>query len=163
VVQPKVTKPVQRSVAPRHRAHSLAPEHLGERGAAATLVAAIGGMAVFIAAVAMTVGGLTLPNGYEGTTAPPNLSELALIQVIAGVALLVLGLVIVATTAALFANLPRSRPLVIAAAAIAALLSIAAFVLVFGATRRDYILLAALGVAALAFGGAAVVLARLRR
>ena len=45
---------------PRHRGHSLAPEHLGELGAAAALVTAIGGMALFIAAVAMTVSGLTL-------------------------------------------------------------------------------------------------------
>lgn len=163
MVTPKVTKPAAPSVAPRHRPHSLAPEHLGEQGAAATLAAAIGGLAVFIAAVAMIVGGLTLPNGYEGTTAPPNLSQLALTQVIAGVALLVLGLVIVATTAALFADLPRSRQLTIGATAIAALLSAAGFVLVMGATRRDYILLAALGVAVLAFGGAAGVLARLRR
>ena len=73
VVTPKVTKPAPRSVAPRHRGHSLAPEHLGERGAAA------------------------------------------------------------------------------------------AFVVVMGPTRRDLNLLAALGVATVAFGGATVVLARLRR
>jgi hypothetical protein len=120
-------------------------------------------MAVFIAGVAMTVGGLTLPNGYQGTDAPPNLSQLALAQVFAGIALLVFGLVIVATAVALLADLPRSRPMAVASTALAALLSVAAFVLVVGATRRDYILLAALGVAAVAFGGAAVVLARLRR
>jgi hypothetical protein len=162
VVSPKVTKPATPSVARRHRAHSLAPEHLGERGAAATLVAVIGGIAIFIAAVAIAVGGLTLPASYSGTTAPPNIDQLGMNQVIAGIALLVLGLVIVATAAALLANLPRSRPLAVAASAITALLSVVAFVLVLGATRLDPILLSALGVAAVAFGGAAFVLARLR-
>lgn len=163
MVTPKVTKPAPRSVAPRHRGHSLAPEHLGERGAAAALVSAIGGMAVFIAAVAILVGGLTLPSSYTGSTPPPNLTQLGMSQVLAGIALLVLGLVVMATTLALLADLPRSRPLAIASCAIAALLAGAAFVLVMGPTRRDLSLLAALGVATVAFGGATVVLARLRR
>jgi hypothetical protein len=163
VVTPKVTKPAPRSVAPRHRGHSLAPEHLGERGAAAALISAIGGMAIFIAAVAMTVGGLTLPSGYTGTTPPPNLTQLGMSQALGGIALLVLGLVIMATTLALLVDLPRSRPLAIAACGIAAVLAAAAFVVVMGPTRRDLNLLAALGVATVAFGGATVVLARLRR
>lgn len=162
MVSPKVTKPASSSVASRHRSHSLAPEHLGERGAAATLVAAIGGIAVFIAGVAITVGGLTLPAGYSGTTAPPNVDQLAMSQVIGGIALLVLGLVIVATALALLSNLSRSRPLAAGASAFAALLALAAFVLVTGGARLDPILLAALGVAVVAFGGAALVLARLR-
>lgn len=120
-------------------------------------------MAIFIAAVAMTVGGLTLPSSYTGTLSPPNLSQLAITQVVAGIALLVLGLLIVATATALLADLPRSRPLAFASSAVAALLAAAGFVLVMGPTRRDLTLLAALGVAAVAFGGATVVLARLRR
>ncbi|MDP9468811.1 MAG: hypothetical protein M3P32_08770 [Chloroflexota bacterium] len=163
MVTPKVTKPAPQVVAPRHRAHSLAPEHLGERGAAAALIVAIGGMAIFIAAVAMTVGGLTLPNSYAGSLQPPNLSQLAMSQVVGGIALLVLGLVIVATAAALLADLPLSRPLAAGSSAIAALLAAAGFVLVVSAARRDLILLAALGVAIVAFGGATVILARLRR
>lgn len=121
----------------------------------------IGGIAIFIAAVAITVGGLTLPASYSGATAPPNLDQLGRNQVVAGVALLALGIVIVATAAALLANLPRSRPLAVSASAIAALLSIAGIVLVVGGARPDLVLLAALGVAAVAFGAAAVVLARL--
>jgi uncharacterized membrane protein HdeD (DUF308 family) len=42
-------------------------------------------------------------------------------------------------------------------------LAVAGFVLLMAPTRRDVVLLSALGVAALAFGGAAVILARLRR
>ncbi len=126
-------------------------------------MAAIGGMAIFIAAVAMTVGGLTLPTSYAGTTPPPNVSELGMSQVLSGIALLVLGLVIVATAGALLADLPRSRPLAAAACAIAAVLAAAGFVLVMGPARRDMVLLVSLGVAFVAFGGATVVLARLRR
>lgn len=109
------------------------------------------------------MGGLTLPASYSGATAPPNVDQLAMNQVVGGVALLVLGLVIVATALGLLANLPRSRPLAAGASAIAALLAVAAFALVVGATRLDPVLLSALGVAAVAFGGAAFVLARQRQ
>jgi hypothetical protein len=163
VVHPKVRRSVAPAVAPRHRGHSLAPEHLGDRGAAATLVLAIGGMAIFIAAVAMTVGGLTLANGYAGSTPPPNVSALGMSQVFAGIALLVLGLVMVATSAALLADLPGSRPLAAGSSVIAALLAGAGVVLLLSATRRDWTLVVALGVAFLAFGSAAGILARQRR
>jgi hypothetical protein len=126
------------------------------------LIAAIGGIAIFIAALAMTVGGLTLPSGYSGTTPPPNIDQLALNQVVAGIALLVFALVIVATSVALFANLPRSRPLAVGSSAIAAVLAVAAFAYVLLKSRGDPILLAALGVTVVAFGGASFVLARPR-
>lgn len=126
------------------------------------LIAAIGGIAIFIGALAMTVGGLTLPSGYSGAKPPPNIDQLALNQVIAGIALLVFALVIVATSVALFANLPRSRPLAVGSSAIAAVLAIAAFAYVLIKSRSDPITLAALGVTAVAFGGASFILARLR-
>lgn len=148
---------------PRHRGHSLAPEHLGERGAAAVLVTAIGGVAIFIAAIAMTVSGLTLPGRYAGVDPPPNIGELGTGQVVGGVALLALGMLIVGSAAALLADLPRSRPFAVGASALTALLALAAFVLLLMPTRRDLVLLAALGVAVVAFGGAAVILARLKR
>ena len=163
MVSPKVTKQTTRNVAPRQRGHSLAPEHLGERGAGAAVAAAIGGIAIFIAAVAIVVGGLTLPSSYAGSTPPPNVEALGRGQVLSGIALLVLALVIVLTTVGLLANLRRSRPLAVASSAVAALLAVAAFVPVLGATRTDGILLAGLGVAAVAFGGAAFVLARPHR
>jgi hypothetical protein len=43
------------------------------------------------------------------------------------------------------------------------LLSLAGFVLLLVPTRRDLVLLAALAVAVVAFGGASAILARLRR
>jgi hypothetical protein len=125
-------------------------------------VAAIGGMAIFVGAVGMMIGGLTLPGRYAGATPPPNLGQLGTAQIVGGVALLVLGVLIVASTTALLADLPRSRPLATGTLAATALLAAAGFVLLIGETRRDPILLAALGVAFVAFGGAAVILARQR-
>ncbi len=148
---------------PRHRGHSLAPEHLGERGAAAALTTAIGGLAIFIAAVAMTVGGLTLPSRWAGADPPPNVGQFGLGQVVGGIGLLVLGILLVGSAAALLSGLPRSRPFAVGTSTITAVLALAGFVLLMVPTRRDFVLLAALGVAVVAFGGAAVILARLRR
>ena len=119
-------------------------------------------MALFIAAVAMTVEGLTLPGRYSGGTPPPNVGQLGIAQVGGGVALLILSVLIVASTTALLADLPRSRVLATGTSAVTALLAALGFVLLMGANRRDPVLLAALGVAVVAFGGAAFVLARLR-
>lgn len=148
---------------PRHRGHALAPEHLGERGAAAALATAIGGMAIFIAAVAMTVGGLTLPSRWAGADPPPNVGQLGLGQVVGGIGLLVLGVLMVGSSLALLSGLPRSRPFAVSTSAISAVLALAGFVLLMAPTRRDLVLLAALGVAVVTFGGAALILARLRR
>ncbi|MBA3687297.1 MAG: hypothetical protein H0W81_00435 [Chloroflexi bacterium] len=163
MVSPKVTRPAPRNVVPRHRGHSLAPEHLGERGAGAALVIAIGGTAIFIGALAMTVSGLTLPSRWAGADAPPNVGQLGFSQVVGGIGLLVLGVLMVGSSLALLAGLPRSRPFAVVISAISALLALAGFLLLLVPTRRDLVLLSALGVAVVAFGGAAVILARLRR
>jgi hypothetical protein len=75
----------------------------------------------------------------------------------------VLGILLVASAAALLSGLPRSRPFAIGTAGVTAVLTAAAIVLLVGATRRDLVLLAALAVAFVAFGGAALILARPRR
>jgi hypothetical protein len=148
---------------PRHRGHSLAPEHLGERGAAAALVTAIGGTAIFIAALAMTVSGLTLPSRFAGAEPPPNVGQMGLGQVVGGIGLLVLGILVVGASLALLSGLRGSRPFAVGISAISAVLALAGFVLLMVPTRRDVVLLSALAVAVVAFGGAAVILARLRR
>lgn len=127
------------------------------------LVVAVGGLAIFIAAIAMTVGGLTLPGRYSGVLPPPNIGSLGTGQIIGGIALLVFGALIVASAAALLADLPRSRALATGLSAVAALLAAVAVVLLLSATRRDVELIGALAVTFVAFGGAAVVLGRLRR
>ena len=127
------------------------------------VVTAIGGLSIFIAAIGMTVNGLTLPARYAGADAPPTVGQLGVGQVVGGIGLLVLGILIVGSSAALLSGLPRSRPFAVAISAITAALALAGFVLLLTPTRRDVVLLAALGVAVVAFGGATVILARLRR
>jgi hypothetical protein len=163
VVSPKVSKPLTGAAVRKPRGHSLAPEHLGESGAAAVLVTAIGGIAIFIAAIAMTVSGLTLPGRYAGSTPPPHVGSLGTPQVVGGVGLLVLGILIVGSSLALLGGLARSRPLAIGVSAATALLALAGFALLMAATHRDPFLISALAVTVVAFGGAAVILARLRR
>jgi hypothetical protein len=126
-------------------------------------VIAIGGLALFIAAVAMTVSGLTFPSRYAGATPPPNVGQLGVGQVIGGIALLVLGILLAASAAALLSGLPRSRPFAVGTSGVTAVLTAAALVMLFGASRRDLVLLVALVVAFVAFGGAAFILARPRR
>ena len=163
VASPKVARSSSRNAVPKHRGHSLAPEHLGERGAAAVLVTAIGGTAIFIAALAMTVSGLTFPSRYAGSDPPPNVGQLGFGQVVGGIGLLVLGILIVGSAAALLSGLPRSRPFAVSISAISAVLALAGFVFLLAPTRRDVVLLSALAVAVVAFGWAAAILARLRR
>jgi hypothetical protein len=124
---------------------------------------AIGGMSIFIAGVAMTVNGLTIPGRYAAGEGPPDVSQLGIGQVFGGIGLLVLGILIAGSAVALLGGLPRSRPFAIGTSAVGAVLALAGVILLLGPSRRDPILLAALAVAAVAFGGASVILARPRR
>lgn len=146
---------------PRHRSHSISPQHLGDSGGAAALVALIGGLALTITAIAITVQGLGLPGRYAADP-PPNAAALGTPQVIGGAALLVLGLALAGGAGALLSGVRGSRVVVVAVTALTALLSVVGFVMLIGETRRDIVLVSALGVSAVAFAGAAFVLARLR-
>ena len=65
-------------------AHSLAPEHIGEAGSVAVLAMAILGLAIFIAAIAMLVFGLTTASATAAP--PPNVGGLGMGQVLGGLA-----------------------------------------------------------------------------
>jgi radical SAM superfamily enzyme with C-terminal helix-hairpin-helix motif len=127
------------------------------------MVLVIGGLAIFIAAIAITIGGLALPGRYSGAIPPPNIGALGTAQVVGGIALMALGALIMASAGALLANLSRSRALAMAVSTLAALLAAAGVVLLLGVTNKDLALIVALAVTVIAFGGAAVVLGRLRR
>jgi hypothetical protein len=162
VTSPKVSRSAATPRPPtRSRGHSLAPAHLGEGGAAAALVAAIGGLSLAIAAIAVTVQGMGAGGRYP-TDPPPNLDSLGTPQVVGGAVLLLLGIGLVVSAVALLGEVRGSRLAVIGLSAVVALLSVAAFALLVGATRRDMVLLSALGVSAVIFAGTALVLARPR-
>lgn len=127
------------------------------------MVLAIGGLAIFIAAIAITISGLALPGRYSGAIPPPTIGALSTAQIIGGIALMALGALILASAGALLANLARSRALATAVSALAAFLAAAGVVSLMGVPHKDLALIVALIVTVIAFGGAAVVLGRLRR
>ncbi|HEX2142506.1 MAG TPA: hypothetical protein VHK28_09600 [Candidatus Limnocylindria bacterium] len=145
----------------RPRAHSLAPAHLGEAASAALLVLATLGLAVFIAALAMIVFGLTMP-GRFGSSPPPNVAELGFGQVFGGIGLLLLGVAMVGSSLAVLAEVRGSRRVAGGVAALAAILSVGGVVATLLQPGQELVLPLALGLAALIFLGVAVILLRPR-
>jgi hypothetical protein len=144
---------------PRHRSHSLAPEHIGEAGSVALLAMAILGMSIFIAAIAMVVFGLTTSTRF-GSSPPPNVGALGTGQVLGGIGLLVMGLALVGAALAVLADLRGSRRIAAVVAGTAALLSAGGVVRVMGEGSGDAVLAAALAVTTMIFGASAIILAR---
>ena len=91
------------------RTHSLAPPHLGEVQAAATLVIGVLGVAIFITGVGVVVAGLTVSGGYDSANPPPNANGLGTAQIVGGFGLFVLGLVLAGGSAGLMAGGVRAR------------------------------------------------------
>jgi hypothetical protein len=143
----------------RHRGHSLAPEHVGEAGSVAVLAVSIMGLAIFIAAIAMIVFGLTTAARY-GSLPPPNVGGLGQGQVVGGAALAVLGMALLGSALAVLADLPRSRMAAVVVTGFAAVLSAVGVVRVMTLGFGDAVLAGALAVGTILFGAAAVILAR---
>jgi hypothetical protein len=155
---PRVIRSASRSVATRHRSHTLAPEHLGERASVATLVIGIGGVALLITAASMVVAGLTISSRYADSV-PPNIGQLGIGQVIGGVGLLLLAMGLVATSAGVFLDVRGARR---AAAGLAALM-VLGIVLVMTLGGGDRLLAIALLVGVVMFGASSVLLLRTPR
>lgn len=127
------------------------------------LIVGIGGLALFIAAIAVVVSGLGLAGRYATVEPPPNLDQLGTPQIIGGLALAILSVGLIAGAGALLADARGSRVAVIGLAGLTAAIAAVGFAMSIVQTRRDIVLLSALGVTALVFAGSAAVLARLRR
>lgn len=159
MVSRKVNRP---AAPPRHRSHSLAPEHVGEAGSAAVVAMAVLGLAIFIAAVAIIASGLTIAARY-GESPPPNVGELGIGQVLGGVGMLVLSVALVASALTVLADVRGSRRVAAVVAGLTAVLSAAGVLLIMSQPVTDTILASALAVVTLVFGAAAIVLGRPRR
>jgi len=159
MVNRKVNRP---TASPRHRSHSLAPEHVGEAGSAAVLAMAVLGLAIFIAAVAIIASGLTIAGRY-GESPPPNVAQLGYGQVLGGAGMVVLGVALVASALAVLADVRGGRRVAAAVAGLTAVLSAAGVFLVMSQPVTDTILASALAVLTLVFGVSAIVLGRPRR
>jgi hypothetical protein len=143
----------------RHRSHTLAPEHIGEAGSVALLAMAILGLAVFIAAIAMLVFGITTSARFASSP-PPNVGQLGIGQVLGGIGLLVMGLALVGSALAVLADVRGSRRIAAVVAGLSALLAAAGVVRVMGEGGGDAVLAAALAVTTMILGASAIILAR---
>ena len=143
-------------------AHTLAPGHLGEATAAATVAVIVGGIALVITGIGMIAMALTIGARYAGD-APPNLASLAVLPVIGGLMVLLIGGGLTAGGVAVLGQVRRARLatgiLSAVTAALAAMGTVAAMV----NPPADPVLAIALTVATLVFGVAALLLLRPRR
>ena len=150
------------AVARRRGSHSLAPEHLGDATAAATVAVVVGGIALVITAIGMIAMALTIGARYDGDP-PPNVGGMAIMPVALGILALLLGGGLAAGGVAVLAEVRRARLATGILAAIAAGLSAIGTVLAMVNPPADPVLAIALTVATLVFGVSALLLLRPRR
>jgi hypothetical protein len=143
-------------------AHSLAPEHLGEATAAATVAVIVGGIALAITGIGMIAMALTIGSRYAGDP-PPDVGAQTLLPVLGGIGALALGAALTAGGVAVLAGARRSRLATGILAAVAAGLAALGTVFVMTNPPADPVLAIALTVATLVFGVAALLLLRPRR
>jgi hypothetical protein len=143
-------------------AHTLAPEHLGEATAAATVAVIVGGIAMAITSLGMLVMALTL-SGRFAADPPPNLGSLAVLPIVAGIVGTLLGIGLVAGGVAVLGDVRRARPVTGALAALVTALGAFGTVQVMVNPPADPVLAIALTVSTLVFGVAAILLLRPRR
>ena len=146
----------------RRSQHSLAPAHLGEATAAATVAVIVGGVATLITGLGVVALALTIGSRFGGS-APPNVGGLGLGPAIFGLGLIVLGGALTAGGVAVLGNARRSRLVTGILAAVSAMLAAAGTVLVMTSSPPDVVIGIALTVATLVFGVAALLLLRPRR
>lgn len=142
--------------------HSLAPPHLGEATAAATVAVVVAGVALVITGLGMVAIGLTLGTRF-GVDPPPNAGSLSVLPMALGAGVLLLGAALTAGGVAVLGDVPRSRLVTGILSVIAAALTAAGTIFVTVNPPAEVVLAIALTVATLVFGVAAILLLRPRR
>lgn len=142
--------------------HSLAPGHLGEATAAATVGIVVGGIALVITGIGVLAMGLTLGTRY-GTDPPPNAGSLSLVPLALGAGMLLLGAALTAGGVAVLGEVKRARLFTGLLSAVTAALAALGTILVTVNPPPDLVLAIALTVATLVFASAAILLLRPRR
>jgi hypothetical protein len=150
------------SGARRRGAHSLAPEHLGEATAAATLAVIVGGVALVITGIGIIALALTIGARFGGEP-PPNVGSYGVVPLMGGVGAVLLGGGLTAGGLAVIGNARRARLATGGLAALAAGLSALGTVLVTINPPPDTVLAIALTIGTLVFGVATVLLLRPHR
>ena len=146
----------------RRGSHSLAPEHLGEATAAATLAVIVGGVALVITGIGIIALALTLGARF-GADQPPNVGSYGVMPLIGGIGAVVLGGALTAGGLGVIANTRGARLITGGLAVLAAALSALGTVLVMTTPPPDTVLAIALTIATVVYGIAAVLLLRPRR
>ncbi|MBA3587563.1 MAG: hypothetical protein H0W41_07995 [Chloroflexi bacterium] len=142
--------------------HSLAPAHLGEATAAATVGIIVGGIALVITGIGMLAMALTIGSRYAGDP-PPNVGALSLMPALLGLAVLVLGGALSAGGIAVLGAVRRARLMTGILSGVAAALMAAGALLAMANAPADVVVAIALTLATLIFGVAAILLLRPRR
>lgn len=142
--------------------HSLAPAHLGEATAAATVGVVVAGAALVITGLGMVAMGLTLGTRY-GIDPPPNAGSLSVLPLALGAGILLLGAALTAGGVAVLGDVRRARMVTGILSAVAAALAAAGTILVSVKPPADVVLAIGLTVATLVLGVAALLLLRPRR
>lgn len=155
-------RPASAAGARARSAHSLAPAHLGEATAAATVAVIVGGVALVIGGIGVVVMALTIGARYP-TDPPPNVGSLWFVPVLLGVLMLLLGGVLTAGGLGVLAEARRARLVTGILAAVAAALSALGTVLAMIEPPPDPVIAIALTVGTLVFGVSALLLLRPRR
>ena len=146
----------------RRGSHSLAPEHLGEATAAATLAVIVGGVALMITGIGIIALALTIGVRFGGDP-PPDVGSYGLVPLLGGVGAVLLGGALTAGGLAVIGDARGARFATGVLAALAAALSAAGTVLVMVIPPPDTVLAIALTVATLVYGIAALLLLRPHR
>ncbi|CAN5211014.1 hypothetical protein BH23CHL9_BH23CHL9_08750 [soil metagenome] len=142
--------------------HSLAPAHLGEATAAATVAVIVGGVALVITGIGIIVMALTIGARYGGDS-PPNVGSLSVLPAILGLFILLLGGGLTAGGVAVLGAARRARLATGVLAGLAAALCALGTVLAMTNAPPDPVIAIALTVAVLVFGVASLLLLRPRR
>jgi hypothetical protein len=146
----------------RRGAHSLAPDHLSEATAAATLAVIVGGVALVITGIGIIALSLTLGVRFGGDP-PPDISSYSLMPLLGGIGAVLLGGGLTAGGLAVINDARGARVVTGVLAAIAAASAAIGTVLVMTDPPADTVLAIALTIATLVYGIAAILLLRPQR
>ena len=142
--------------------HSLAPAHLGDATAAATLAVIVGGVALVITGIGMVAMALTMGARFGGDP-PPDIGAFIVQPAVLGLVTLGFGAALAAGGLAVLAHARRARLVTGLVSAAAAGLAALVTVLAATSTPPDPVIASAGTGAALVFGVAALLLLRPRR
>jgi len=150
------------AVSRRRGAHSLAPEHLGEATAAATLAVIVGGVALVITGVGVIALALTIGARFGGDP-PPDVASYGVLPLIGGIGAVLLGGALTGGGLAVIGDVRGARMFTGILSAFAAAMSAVGTVLVSINPPADTVLGIALTVATMVYGIAALLLLRPHR